>query len=404
MKKFVAFAIILCLVFAGIVGFALKDSFPAKQEESPEPTEISGTPAPENQPEELPEVKTIDYEALYQSRDPKEVVGRINGKDLLWEEYFYNIFSQTAQIEDYFSNMAMFGIAQDWESPADESGKVNFAEFAITTVEQNLLQSGAIKGLAEENNVVLGQEQIKEMEEQRQNDIKLFCGEDGTEEEFEEYLKTIYLTPELYENMNRINHLFQQSFIKIYGEKGELLSDEKALNFLNENDYVYANHILLSTVNDETGEDLDEESINEKKAQAEQMVSELREIKDKEELLKRFGELKKEFCEDYGKDSFPDGMTFTPGTMVPEFEQAALSLKDYEISDPVKSPFGYHVIIRLPLSPDSIIGYTQLGTPVSVRGNVANIEYYDRIDKYADQLTLEYSEGFERPNLLDYIK
>ena len=402
MKKFVAVAIVLCLVFAGVVGFVMRDSFMGKDDVKPEPSEAVSTPAPDGQTE-IPEVKAIDFDALYQSRDPKEVVGKINGKDLLWEEYFYNVFSQAKQMEDYFATMATYGVAQDWESPADETGKTNFADLAVMTAEQNLLQFGAIKGFAEENNIVLGEEQAKVMEQQRQNDIKMFCGEEGTVEDFNEYLKTIYLTPEMYENMNRINHLFQQSFVQIYGEKGEHLSDEKALAFLKDNNYAYANHILLSTV-DDNGEDLDEATMNEKKAQAEEMVAELKAIKDNDQLVKRFGELKEQFCEDPGKDSFPDGMTFTPGTMVQEFEDAAFSLKDYEISDPVKSQFGYHVIIRLPLNPDSIIGYTQMGTPVSVRANAANIEYQTRMQDYMKNLTLDYSEGFESPNLLDYIK
>ncbi|EJX06430.1 membrane or secreted protein [gut metagenome] len=263
MKKFVAVAIVLCLVFAGVVGFVMRDSFIGKDDAKPEPSETVSTPAPDGQTE-IPEVKSIDFDALYQSRDPKEVVGKINGKDLLWEEYFYNVFSQAKQIKDYFATMASYGVAQDWESPADETGKTNFADLAVMTAEQNLLQFGAIKGFAEENNVVLGEERAKVMEQQRQNDIKMFCGEEGTDEDFNEYLKTIYLTPEMYENMNRINHLFQQSFVQIYGENGEHLSDEKALTFLKDNNYAYANHILLSTV-DENGEDMDEATMNEKK-------------------------------------------------------------------------------------------------------------------------------------------
>ena len=403
MKKFVAVAIVLCLIIAGVAGFAMKDKFTEKDELNTQGPDGVETPAAEAQ-NDVPKVQAIDFEALYKTRDPKEVVGKINGKDLLWEEYFYNVFSQAKQMEDYLNTMAAYGMVQNWESPADETGKTNYADMAVKSAEQNLLQFGAIKGYAEKNNVVLGPEQLEIMKQQRQNDIKLFCGEEGTDEEFTEYLKSIYLTPEMYENMSRINHLFQQNFIQVYGENGEKLSDEKAVNFLNENNYIYANHILLSTVDEQTGEDIDQEAMSEKEAQAKEIAAELKEIKDNGQLIKRFGELKDEFCEDPGKESFRDGMTFTPGTMVQEFEDAVLKLENYQVSEPVKSQFGYHVIIRLPLNPDSIIGYTQMGTPVTVRGNVANIEYQKSVQEYMNNLTLEYSEGFESPNLLDYLK
>lgn len=42
---------------------------------------------------------------------------------------------------------------------------------------------------------------------------------------------------------------------------------------------------------------------------------------------------------------------FTTGMMVPEFEAAAFALADGEISEPVKSPFGYHIIRRLTTEP-----------------------------------------------------
>ena len=41
------------------------------------------------------------------------------------------------------------------------------------------------------------------------------------------------------------------------------------------------------------------------------------------------------------------GPAFRRGMMVPPFEQAAFSLKIGEISEPVKSPFGYHIIVVL---------------------------------------------------------
>ncbi|PES94221.1 peptidylprolyl isomerase [Bacillus cereus] len=69
--------------------------------------------------------------------------------------------------------------------------------------------------------------------------------------------------------------------------------------------------------------------------------------KVKEELGqgKSFEELAKQYSEDTGsKEKGGDLGYFTPGKMVKEFEDAAYKLKKDEVSEPVKTQFGYHII------------------------------------------------------------
>ncbi|GAB6419072.1 peptidylprolyl isomerase PrsA [Bacillus luti] len=69
--------------------------------------------------------------------------------------------------------------------------------------------------------------------------------------------------------------------------------------------------------------------------------------KVKEELGqgKSFEELAKQYSEDTGsKEKGGDLGYFTAGKMVKEFEDAAFKLKKDEVSEPVKSQFGYHII------------------------------------------------------------
>ncbi|GGE72868.1 peptidylprolyl isomerase [Priestia taiwanensis] len=70
-----------------------------------------------------------------------------------------------------------------------------------------------------------------------------------------------------------------------------------------------------------------------------------KEIKAKVDAGEDFATLAKEHSEDDGtKEKGGDVGTIVPGQMVPEFEAAALKLKTGEVSDLVKSKFGYHII------------------------------------------------------------
>ena len=77
----------------------------------------------------------------------------------------------------------------------------------------------------------------------------------------------------------------------------------------------------------------------EKQSQALQLLEEI-------ENGKKFGSVAREIsnCPSRKKDG--DLGYFTKGMMVKEFEDVAFKLQIGEISDPVKTQFGYHIIKR----------------------------------------------------------
>lgn len=78
------------------------------------------------------------------------------------------------------------------------------------------------------------------------------------------------------------------------------------------------------------------------------LVETEKEAKDIHARIKKgesFGDLAKKYSKDRGSaDKGGDVGYFTRGKMVPEFENAAASLKPGEVSEPVKTRFGYHII------------------------------------------------------------
>ena len=130
------------------------------------------------------------------------------------------------------------------------------------------------------------------------------------------------------------------------------------------NQYVYqAKHILLATAvsaadgvitlsTDETVEyagTVDEYNA-EVQAKTQDLYEQLLEAEQEGAHLLLFDQLMNEHSQD-GRDSegnlaSPDGYTTTVGQMVAEFEEAALALEPDHFSEPVKSIYGYHIILR----------------------------------------------------------
>jgi peptidyl-prolyl cis-trans isomerase D len=92
---------------------------------------------------------------------------------------------------------------------------------------------------------------------------------------------------------------------------------------------VAASHILLKT------EGKDEEAV---RKQAEEVAKRAKAGED-------FAALAKQFSEDESNNTTGGSLgEFGRGTMVPEFEQAAFAMKPGDVSDPVKTSFGFHII------------------------------------------------------------
>lgn len=396
MKKIIALVIIVCLLFAGAVAYtreapSVKQEIPAAEEVASEQTVTEEVPA-----------DPIDYEAMYRLHTPDETVLKINGKDVSWTEYYYWFYYYTRQISNQIDMMkAYYGMDTSWDDEAGADG-VTYADVPALNAESQLKQIYTITGFAEDNNVQLTDEDKAEYEETLKADIASVCGEDGTQKDFEKVLSDMYMNMDIYRGMTESNLYYTRNMIDLYGENAEKITDEEAIAYLEENGYISANHILLMTADTSTGETVDEDTENAIEKHAQEIAAELQAIEDVEERIARFKELAEEFNEDPGLEYYPEGYTYTAGTMVSEFESAAAALEEYEVSDAVKTNYGYHIIMKMPLNPEALL--TGESTPTPVKTMVAAEKYTSLLDEYYENLEVEYVDGFKAPQIKDYMK
>jgi peptidyl-prolyl cis-trans isomerase D len=133
----------------------------------------------------------------------------------------------------------------------------------------------------------------------------------------ERKVRFITLTPQLFASTvtvgdREIERYYQQNSMRY--ESGE---------------QVAASHILFKT-----GPDKDEEAVRQK---AEAVLAEAKAGAD-------FAELARQHSEDTSAENGGDLGLFGRGQMVPEFETAAFALQEGEVSDLVRSTYGYHII------------------------------------------------------------
>ena len=100
-----------------------------------------------------------------------------------------------------------------------------------------------------------------------------------------------------------------------------------------EEEQVKARHLLIK---------LDEEATPE---QAEEALNKITEIRTEIEQGKSFADAAKEYSEGPSGPSGGDLGWFGKGRMVPAFEEAAFALAPGAVSEPVKTQFGYHLIM-----------------------------------------------------------
>lgn len=333
----------------------------------------------------------IDPAPAFAKHDGSETVMTVNGSTVTWNEFFYQLYNEVYAVRYYSTD----GLVK-WDAPCTTGSTMTNGEYVWQTAVDTCVRYHVLEQKLADMGITLTAEDEQTLAQRLQSDIEQLCGEDGTEEAFDAVLKDMYMSRETYDFMNEVAALYDKAYDTVFGKNGERMDEEEIRAYVAENEYITAKHILIKTV-DDANQALPESEIAEKEALAESILTQLREAEgDRASLLAKFDELMNEYSEDTGLSAYPDGYTFHPGEMVDEFQSGAEALADYEISGLVQSQFGYHIILRLPTTRESVVDYVDGANDYTI-GTYAAVEAFGALlSAWTEEAEIVWSKDFEK--------
>jgi parvulin-like peptidyl-prolyl isomerase len=162
---------------------------------------------------------------------------------------------------------------------------------------------------------------------------------------------------------------------------------------------VHVRHILLMTMDPTTRQPLPDDQVKAKRKQIDDILKRARAGED-------FAKLATEYSEDPGsKDKGGELPAFSKGEMVPEFEAAAFSLTNNQISDVITTAYGYHIIKLLDKTPAKKMTLTDKvpGTDVTIADKIKDYLLQQKTEKlapaYLDKLNKDADVEILDPDL-----
>ncbi len=305
---------------------------------------------------------------------PSEVVMEVDGVEIPAELYFYWLAYACSNAE-YQVNMlnAYYGLysnllAEDgslvWDGELEEG--VTLSQQAKMDGESSVKFYATIEAMAKEHGVTLTDKDKADMDKSLEDAKKQY----GGDEAFQDGLRQMGISQETFERISGDTHLFDHLREQVLDPSSGLYSELDSS--------AYVDHILLMTVNSETNEPLSEEEAAAKYATAQDLLSQLQAASDVEAL---FSELVGQYGEDPGRAAEQGYLVNKNSNFVQSFKDTALSLEVGGLSGIVESEYGYHIMLRKPLtdSQKETAAGDHLSALLEERMEAASITYSDKL-------------------------
>ena len=319
----------------------------------------------------------IHYKPL---NEGAETVLTVNGDAVAAEEYSgYMLYN----MQYYASMYAQMGLTDLW---SNKDMAKSLGASMPEAAEQQAIYARVVMQKFNELGLKLSYNEQKEMASVRRNSIAN-TGKDA-------YLNQIAqfgFSDQTYQNFMYISQCYQALNDYYFGENGVNTPSDEDIQKYYEDNYITAKHILITTVDPASGETKRTDEEAKKEAQS---------ILDRINAGEDFDTLMNQYSEDTGLSNNPNGYTFTEGQMVTEFYDGAKALAEDEVSELVKSSYGYHIIKRVKLD-DSQLDNFKSDIVSAISGSMDEL-----LQQWMDEAQVETTDLYSTityENVYDYL-
>lgn len=319
----------------------------------------------------------IHYKPL---NEGAETVLTVNGDAVTADEYSgYMLYN----MQYYASMYAQMGLSDLW---SNEDMAKSLGASMPEAAEQQAIYARVVMQKFNELGLKLSYNEQKEMASVRRNSIA-----NTSKDAYLNQIAQFGFSDQTYQNFMYISQCYQALNDYYFGENGVNTPSDEDIQKYYEDNYITAKHILITTVDPASGETKRTDEEAKKEAQS---------ILDRINAGEDFDTLMNQYSEDTGLSNNPNGYTFTEGQMVTEFYDGAKALAEDEVSELVKSSYGYHIIKRIKLD-DSQLDNFKSDIVSAISGSMDEL-----LQQWMDEAQVETTDLYSTityENVYDYL-
>ena len=319
----------------------------------------------------------IHYKPL---NEGAETVLTVNGDAVAADEYSgYMLYN----MQYYASMYAQMGLTDLW---SNKDMAKSLGASMPEAAEQQAIYARVVMQKFNELGLKLSYNEQKEMASVRRNSIA-----NTTKDAYLNQIAQFGFSDQTYQNFMYISQCYQALNDYYFGENGVNTPSDEDIQKYYEDNYITAKHILITTVDPASGETKRTDEEAKKEAQS---------ILDRINAGEDFDTLMNQYSEDTGLSNNPNGYTLTEGQMVTEFYDGAKALAEDEVSELVKSSYGYHIIKRVKLD-DSQLDNFKSDIVSAISGSMDEL-----LKQWIDEAQVETTDLYSSityENVYDYL-